>query len=123
MENIYLEADKEGMARASECVPTPMVVGSPTTPLGSDIDYDKKTYYVADGVCGFAWINIKPARGKLVAWLKSKGIGRKDDYYGGYTIWVKGYGQSLAKKEAYARGFVSVLDKYGFKSYAMSRMD
>ena len=60
MENIYLEADKEGKARASECVPTPMVVGSPTTPLGSDIDYDKKTYYVADGICGFAWINIKP---------------------------------------------------------------
>ena len=66
MENIYLEADKEGKARAGDCVPTPMVVGSPTTPLGSDIDYDKKTYYVADGVCGFAWINIKPARLKTV---------------------------------------------------------
>ena len=37
-----------------------MVVGTPTTPLGDDIDYTKETYYVADGMCGFAWINIKP---------------------------------------------------------------
>ena len=42
------------------CTPTPMVVGTPTTPLGDDIDYTKDTYYVADGMCGFAWINIKP---------------------------------------------------------------
>ena len=26
-----------------------MVVGTPTTPLGDDIDYTKDTYYVADG--------------------------------------------------------------------------
>ena len=30
-----------------------MVVGTPTTPLGDDIDYSKDTYYVADGMCGF----------------------------------------------------------------------
>ena len=30
-----------------------MVVGTPTTPLGNDIDYSKETYYVADGLCGF----------------------------------------------------------------------
>ena len=26
-----------------------MIVGTPTTPLGDDIDYSKDTYYVADG--------------------------------------------------------------------------
>ena len=30
--------------------------------LGDDIDYTKETYYVADGMCGFAWINIKPGQ-------------------------------------------------------------
>ena len=35
------------------CTPNPMVVGTPTTPLGDDIDYSKDTYYVADGMCGF----------------------------------------------------------------------
>ena len=42
----------------TRCTPTFMVVGTPTTPLGDDIDYSKDTYYVADGMCGFAWINI-----------------------------------------------------------------
>ena len=57
------------------CTPTPMVVGTPTTPLGDDIDYSKDTYYVADGLCGFAWINIA-ARGKFVKFLKDNNIGR-----------------------------------------------
>ena len=29
-------------------------------------------------------------RGKFVTWLKKADIGRKDNYYGGYTIWVSG---------------------------------
>ena len=55
---IYSEAHSKGIAAGKACSPTPMVVGQPTTPLGNDIDYSKETYYVADGVCGFAWINI-----------------------------------------------------------------
>ena len=88
---IYSEAHSAGMAAGHGCTPTPMVVGTPTTPLGDDIDYSKDTYYVADGMCGFAWINIKPARGKFVTWLKKAGIGRTDSYYGGYTVWAVSY--------------------------------
>ena len=120
---IYSEAHFKGMAAGKSCTPTPMVVGEPTTPLGNDIDYSKETYYVADGVCGFAWINIKPARGKFVKYLKDNDIGRKDSYYGGYTIWVSGFGQSMTRKENYARAFVKVLNDNGLKAYAMSRMD
>ena len=120
---VYAEAHAAGMAAGNGCTPTPMVVGTPTTPLGNDIDYSKETYYVADGPCGFAWINIKPARGKFVKYLKDNNIGRKDSYYGGYTIWVSGFGQSLDRKSAYARAFVKVLNENGLKAYAMSRMD
>ena len=120
---IYSEAHTKGMAAGNACTPTPMVVGEPTTPLGNDIDYSKDTYYVADGMCGFAWINIKPARGKFVKYLKDNNIGRKDSYYGGYTIWVSGFGQSMTRKENYARAFVKVLNDNGLKAYAMSRMD
>ena len=120
---IYAEAHAAGMAAGDGCTPTPMVVGQPTTPLGNDIDYEKDTYYVEDGVCGFAWINIKPARGAFVKYLKQNGIGRKDSYYGGYTIWVSGFGQSLARKENYARAFTEVLRKNGLTEYNMSRMD
>ena len=120
---IYSEAHSKGIAAGNACTPTPMVVGEPTTPLGNDIDYSKDTYYVSDGVCGFAWINIKPARGKFVKYLKDNDIGRKDSYYGGYTIWVSGFGQSMTRKENYARAFVKVLNDNGLKAYAMSRMD
>ena len=120
---VYAEAHAAGMAAGNGCTPPPMVVGTPTTPLGNDIDYSKETYYVADGPCGFAWINIKPARGKVVKYLKDNDIGRKDSYYGGYTIWVSGFGQSMTRKENYARAFVKALEENGLKAYAMSRMD
>ena len=120
---IYSEAHSKGIAAGNACSPTPMVVGQPTTPLGNDIDYSKDTFYVSDGVCGFAWINIKPARGGFVKFLKDNKIGRKDSYYGGYTVWVSGFGQSLDRKTAYAQAFASVLKENGITAYSMSRMD
>ena len=120
---IYTEAHALGIAAGNECSPTPMIVGTPTTPLGNDIDYSKDTHYVSDGVCGFAWVNIKPARGKFVKYLKDNDIGRKDSYYGGYTVWVREFGQSLERKSAYARAFAKVLYDNGLKAYPMSRMD
>ena len=122
-QEIYSEAHSAGLAAGHGCTPTPMVVGTPTTPLGNDIDYEKDVHYVSDGPCGFAWINIKPARGKFVKFLKDNNIGRKDSYYGGYTIWVSEFGQSMTRKENYARAFVKVLEENGLKAYAMSRMD
>ncbi len=122
-QEIYSEAHSAGLAAGHGCTPTPMVVGTPTTPLGNDIDYSKDTYYVADGMCGFAWINIKPARGKFVKFLKDNDIGRKDSYYGGYTIWVSEFGQSVTRKENYARAFAKVLGDNGITAYSMSRLD
>ena len=120
---IYAEAHSAGMSAGNKCKPTPMIVGTPTTPLGDDIDYEKETWYVGDGVCGFAWVNIKPARGKFVTWMKKNNVGRKDNYYGGWTGWVSGFGQSMARKEDYARAFSKVLGDYGITAHSMSRMD
>ena len=120
---IYAEAHSAGMSAGNKCKPTPMIVGQPTTPLGDDIDYEKETWYVGDGVCGFAWVNIKPARGKFVTWMKKNNVGRKDNYYGGWTVWVSGFGQSMARKEDYARAFSKVLGDYGITAHSMSRMD
>ena len=120
---VYADAHAKGIAAGNGCNPTPMVVGTPTTPLGNDIDYSKDTHYVSDGVCGFAWVNIKPARGGFVKFLKDNKIGRKDSYYGGYTVWVSHFGQSLARKESYARAFANHLNENGIKAYSMSRMD
>ena len=120
---IYADAHAQGVKAGNACTPTPMIVGTPTTPLGNDIDYEKDVHYVSDGPCGFAWINIKPARGKFVKFLKDNNIGRMDSYYGGYTVWVSGFGQSLDRKTAYAQAFASVLKENGLTAYSMSRMD
>ena len=120
---VYADAHAQGVKAGNACSPTPMIVGTPTTPLGNDIDYEKDVHYVSDGACGFAWINIKPARGGFVKFLKDNKIGRKDSYYGGYTVWVSGFGQSLDRKTAYAQAFADVLKTNGITAYAMSRMD
>ena len=38
---LYQEADFAGTKAGTDASPTPMVVGSPTTPLGNDIDPSK----------------------------------------------------------------------------------
>ena len=58
-----------------------------------------------------------------VKFLKDNKIGRKDSYYGGYTIWVNQFGQSMTRKENYARAFTKVLTENGLTAYSMSRMD
>lgn len=75
--------------------------------------------------CGFAWVNIKPARGPLIKYLKEIKFGRTDDYYGGYTIWnpSENATQCMDAKEAGARAFAEVLKKYGVKCFARTRLD
>ena len=120
---IYAEAHFAGMNALTSANPSPMVVGSPSTPLGNDIDPSKPTYFVAEGPCGFAWVNVKPGNSKFAKWLKSNGLGRPDSYYGGVTVWVREGGQSAARKEAYAYAFANILNNYGIKAYANSRLD
>ena len=119
---LFDRAHHAGLMAGHESTPTPMVVGSPSTPFGSDIDWNKSTYHVSDGVCGFAGVVIKPARGKFVSFLKSKGLGWKH-YYGGFYMTCREFGQSLARKEAYCEAFVKVLGEAGMRCYVDSRMD
>ena len=119
---IYKEAYEAGIKAGKEAIPTPMIVGQPTTPLGNDIDFKKQTYFVSEGACGFAWVTISPARGAFVTYLKSINAGSKG-YYGGYQIWVREFGQSITRKEAFAGAFAKVLTQYVIKAYGQSRLD
>mgnify|MGYP001174502366 FL=1 len=121
-EKLLERAHLMGMDAGRDSTPTPMIVGSPSTPFGSDIDYSKKTYFVEGGACGFAGVVIKPARGKFVSYLKGLGMGHKH-YYGGYYVPVREFGQSLERKEAYARAYAKVLSEEGMSCYVDSRMD
>lgn len=75
--------------------------------------------------CGFAWVNIKPARGKFVTILKELGIGRTDKYYGGYTIWnpSDNFCQNMYAKEEGAKEFALELAKYGVETSVHTRLD
>ncbi len=119
---LFESAHEAGLKAGREVGVTPMVVGTPTELFGNEIDWDKSTYHVSDGVCGFAGVVIKPARGKFVSYLKKLGMGYKH-YYGGWYVSVREFGQSMTRKEAYAEAFAKVLGEAGMRCYVDSRMD
>lgn len=112
--DLYQKAHLAGVAAVQSANVQPMVVTDESRGA---------VYYVEDGVCGFAWIKIRPAKGAFVKWCKENEIGRVDSYEGGYNIWVHDYNQSMRKKEAYANAFARVLSDNGVNAYSMSRMD
>ena len=110
--DILTDALIEAAKSASEATAEPMYITD-----GS------KVYTIEDGPCGFGWVNIKPARGKFVSYLKKIGIGTRDSYYGGYTVYSQAQTQSMAKNFAWASGFAEVLNQHGIKATAHQRMD
>ena len=118
--NIYVEAYEAGMKAGNEVGVPKFVVGD-AIGLSNEIDYSKPTF-IMDGLCGFAWVNISPARGAFVNYLKSRQVGSKG-YYGGFEIWVREFGQSVDRKTAFARAFADVLNKYGINASVGSRLD
>jgi len=113
VKELYEQAHQAGMKAGGVSTPAPMIL------KGSD----GTVYFVEDGMCGFAWINIKPARGAFVQYLKSIDAGFPDSTYGGYSVWVSAFEQSIERKEAYAKAFSKVLADYGIKSNVGSRLD
>ena len=107
-------AHRAGLAAGNSVIPTPMVVVNSTTEQIVDI--------VDDGLCGFAWVTIRPARGAFVNYLKAKDWGSRG-YSGGWEIWVSNFNQSMTRKEAYAKAFAAVLQNYGINATAGSRLD
>jgi len=118
--NIYVEAYEAGLSAGNDADTPKFIVGD-AIGLSNEIDYSKPTF-IMDGLCGFAWVNISPARGAFVNYLKSREVGSKG-YYGGYQIWVREFGQSVDRKTAFARAFADVLNKYGINASVGSRLD
>lgn len=109
---LYDNANKAGQEAANALIPRGMVVS------GGGIHE-----FVADGVCGFAWVNIKPGNCAFSNWLKKNNLARSDSYEGGVCIWISDYNQSMQKKEAHAGAFAKVIREAGFRCYSASRLD
>lgn len=124
-QKLFLTAQAAADRAYDEAAPTPMVVGSPSTFFGADVDPQKPRYYVADGVCGFGWVRVRPARGSFVSWAKKAGKAQTDAYEGGAVIWSPSTrrGQSYERNSAAARAFARVLQEAGISAYAECRLD
>ena len=101
-------------------------------------EYTEK-YGYDRGSCGFAWITIRPARGKFVSWCKNQNDEHSktqkypntpfgdNGWSGGWVLWApgsKGYsGQSVNAIESAAQGFAKVLEQHGIKADVGSRLD
>jgi hypothetical protein len=113
-ETIIGTAMREGEYSAMNCIPPTMYV---TDRAGRIVEE------VTEGVCGFAWVNVKPGNSAFARYLKETNVARKDSYYGGVTVWVSHFNQSYERKMAYARAFAGVLQQHGINAHAMGRLD
>jgi hypothetical protein len=99
-----------------------MVVSEHANPL-NDASAVKQSWYVSEGACGFAWVNVSPGNSSFAKWLVKNKLASKA-YHGGVDIWISAHGQSIERKEAHAREMARVLkEKLGIKAYAGSRLD
>jgi len=132
IKTLIAAAHAAGEEAAAKCVPTPMIVGTPKTFLGSGIDYSKPVEYVAGGVCGFAYIQFSKKQRKLFNSFKRLNVGTRDEYghadsyLGGWYMTPNGAAQStqsMAIKEDYCRAFAQVIRDAGYSAHMRSRID
>ena len=118
---LYDAAHRAGNAAVANAQIIPMIVTGRANPL-DDTSEIKEQYFVDDGVCGFASVIIKPANSRMANYIKQTRRTYKN-YYGGLSMPVSEFNQSLQKKEAYAGAFAEVLRAAGIEAYVDSRMD
>jgi len=118
---LWDRAHAAGIEAGNAHTPTPMVVQEHSNPLNDNSPVEQQ-WYVSEGVCGFAWITIRPGTCSFARWLTKNDKAQKA-YHGGVQVWVHEFNQSMERKEKYARAFADVIGKAGIKAYAGSRMD
>lgn len=126
---IHADAHDAGMKAGEACNPTPMIVFERHNPFDDKSPIVNTWEPIASGVCGFAWINIRPGTCSFARWaskqpsLMGAGTLAHKSYYGGVDIWVPFFDQSLEKKSAYASAYAKILNENNIQARSMSRMD
>lgn len=108
---VWLEACEAGRQAGESHNPRPMVVQQHANQLddNSPVVYEET---ISDGVCGFAWVTIRPANCKFANWLKKNELAKTDSYSGGVKIWIGTFGQSYERKLKCAKAMAEVINKY-----------
>lgn len=120
-QTVWEAACAAGRTAGDAHTPTPMGVVQHANPM-DDSSPVKKAWVVESGVCGFAWVVVTPGTCAFARWLVKNHHAEKH-YYGGVSIWVREYGQSMERKIAYAGAMSAYLNKVGIRAYPGDRMD
>src|SRR5262245_13824929 len=119
---LFDRAMAAGMAAGNAAKPVPMMVTQHKDPT-NDRSLPVAMWHVPDGVCGFAWVKLRPGTTSFARWLLKNKLARKD-YYGGVAINMKAFNQSMERKLAAAEAMAEVFrTELGVSAYADSRMD
>ena len=119
---LAVAANEAGQKAATAVVPVPMVVAQHEN-MADDNSPVKKSWTVPEGVCGFAWVVVKPGTSSFARWAAKNLPYTHKGYYGGLEISSPLMTQSMTRNEAYCRAFAKVLNEGGVKAYSNSRMD
>ncbi len=117
---LHVKAHEAGLEAGLAARPAAMVVQRHQSPFDDESPVVQQ-WYVPEGVCGFAWV-LTPGDTPFGRWARRKG-GYGSHYGGGVALWVRHFGQSLERKEAYADAYAAVLREAGIKAFGQGRMD
>jgi hypothetical protein len=121
-EAAWEEAYAAGLQAGNTAIPRPMTIVQRANPM-DDASPVTQEWHEPEGMCGFAWVRIRPGTSSFAKWLVKTGKARAA-YQGGIDIWIKDHGQSVERKEAHARAVAAVFrSRLGIKAYADSRLD
>ncbi len=111
--SLISKAEAAGYAALTAATPRPMIVTEARS---------GQEWFEGEGLCGFAWVKFK-GNTEFGRWMKKYGKASKS-YPNGLCRWVSEGGQSVERKEAYARAYAKVLNEAGIAdAYADSRLD
>lgn len=117
-----IDAIAAGVVAGKNALPEPMIVRN----TQSD-----ESWYVGEGVCGFAWVEFK-GNTKFARVVKQmfEGADRNgvvmygNAYPSGKQLWISAFGQSYDRKSAMAGEIARVLKERGYTDvYANGRLD
>lgn len=112
-EKLWAEASAAGYAAGDHMTPRPMLVSDST---GRPIEH------VDEGLCGFAWLNVRGANKGFGHWLLKTGRARRG-YYGGAEVWIHAHNQSYERKLKHAQTMAHILKEAGIEASASGRLD
>ena len=118
---VWSEAFSEGVDAGLSEQPVPMVVTSAYNKDFKDDSPVVREYVVQGGVCGFAWLEYK-GNTRFAKWARDAGLSH-NAYPTGHMISCPHFGQSMQRKEAWARAISKALLRNGIEVQVRSRMD